>query len=103
MWSSGIREGFGIAGCNEPTGCIWALIALKSWIKCHLPDFGGIIKMGVFHGLEGDSLCPASNYSLTNCSICPISSLVIGNCSIQTGARQGRGCSSSIQMICNGI
>ena len=47
--------------------------------------------MGVFHGLEGDSLCPASNYSLTNCSICPISSLVIGNCSIQTGARGGGG------------
>ena len=51
VWSSGIREEFGIPDCSKPISCIQALIVLKSWIKHHFPDLGGIVKMEYSTGL----------------------------------------------------
>ena len=49
----------GKPGCKAPIAYIVLLISLKSCNSLHLPDFLGIVKIGVYHGLLVSSIDPA--------------------------------------------
>lgn len=80
----GIKAGFGVPGCKAPSGFITALTAHKSCNRCHLHDFFGITKRGVFHETEG-SICRGINCSCISwCAIHNFSPFK-GHSWIQTG------------------
>ena len=54
--SKGIAVGEGKPGSKAPIGYIVLLMSLKSCNGLHFPDFLGIVKIGVFHGLLVSSI-----------------------------------------------